>query len=457
MVATKFSAPAVDSQLVNKAVSALIKHHNQSSNKSALLGDDLTVQVDFTLARIPEQSSPRPIRVEVPHPLHKVLNKGESDEGLEEVEVCLIVKDESKEWVKELIEKFPEDMGYVKKVLTLTSLRKKYTQYKDRRELCKSYGVFLADDRILPMLGKALGKSFFAEKKQPVPIKLTRKEALPFAIKKCLRSTFMYINPGTLISVKAGNTGMPIEHLAENAAAIVENAAQKIPRKWANVCAIHIKTSHSVALPIYNKTREQLEEISQLAKVDSNNEKKRSRDEEEQEAAEAKETKKKQKKELQAKSPLVKALKKSKKQKEESEEEPVVEETPKKKKKSKSEEKVTATPKSLKKKKKAEAAEEEAVVPTPKSSKKKKSKTDEEPSSSKKASKEFIASKKFKGAKKGYVFKMGTNGLGYYVDVKPVPDKMALAALARSSGTGGSRRKSTGGSRKSGRKGRRSY
>ncbi|GFH46145.1 hypothetical protein CTEN210_02619 [Chaetoceros tenuissimus] len=456
MVATKFSAPAVDSQLVNKAVSALIKHHSQSSNKSALLGDDLTVQVDFTLARIPEQSSPRPIRVEVPHPLHKVLNKGESDEGLEEVEVCLIVKDESKEWVKELIEKFPEDMGYVKKVLTLTSLRKKYTQYKDRRELCKSYGVFLADDRILPMLGKALGKSFFAEKKQPVPIKLSRKEALPFAIKKCLRSTFMYINPGTLISVKAGNTGMPIEHLAENAAAIVENAVQKIPRKWANICAIHIKTSHSVALPIYNKTREQLEEISQLAKVDSN-EKKRSRDEEEQEAAAAKETKKKQKKELQAKSPLVKALKKSKKQKEESEEEPVVEETPKKKKKTKSEEKVTATPKSLKKKKKAEAEEEEAVVPTPKSSKKKKSKTEDEPTSSKKASKEFIASKKFKGAKKGYVFKMGTNGVGYYVDVKPVPDKMALAALARSSGAGGSRRKSTGGSRKSGRKGRRSY
>ena len=28
----------------------------------------------------------------------------------------------------------------------------------------------------------------------------------------------------------------------------------------------------------------------------------------------------------------------------------------------------------------------------------------------------FLPSKKFKGAKKGYVFKMDKNGLGYYID-----------------------------------------
>ena len=33
---------------------------------------------------------------------------------------------------------------------------------------------------------------------------------------------------------------------------------------------------------------------------------------------------------------------------------------------------------------------------------------------------DFIPSSKFTGSKKGYVFKMGKKGLGYYIDIKPV-------------------------------------
>ena len=443
------NSPSVDSDLLKKALSAIVKHHNESDSKSSLLGNDLPVQVQFTLARIPEKTSSRPIRIEIPHPLHKVLNKDESEEGIEDVEVCLFVKDESKEWVKELIEKFPNEMGSIKKVLTLTSLRKKFTQYKDRRELLKSYDVFLADDRILPMLGKALGKNFFQEKKQPVPIKLTRKEALPFTIKKCLRSTFMWISPGTCVSVKAGNTAMPIEHLVANAIAIVENAVGHMPRKWSNISAVNVKTSQSVALPVYNKTREELDEISKIAKVATSAEKKRAREEEEVEAEReiAAEAKKKQKKELAAKSPLVKALKKTQK-------------------KTSSETKIDAagvdTPKKSKKRSASVEDKKEVVAATPKSAKKIKTKSADSKSETPKAAKkekeckDFISSKKFKGSKKGFVFKMGERGLGYYLDKKPQPDKMALQALARMNKGGGARRQSAGKSRKSGRNGRRS-
>merc|ERR1712014_113967 len=44
---------------------------------------------------------------------------------------------------------------------------------------------------------------------------------------------------------------------------------------------------------------------------------------------------------------------------------------------------------------------------------------------------DFLACKKFKGSKNGYVFRMGTQGLGYYIDEKPVVDKMAMAAILR--------------------------
>ena len=360
------------------------------------------------------------------------------------------------------------------------------------------------------MLGKLLGKSFFQEKKQPIPIKITRKEALPYTIEKCFKSTYLFISPGTCLSVKAGNTSMDATKLVDNIMAIVGEssevegmgAVKYIPRKWANVSAIHVKTSQSVALPVYNKTREELEEIAKLAKVDvshdkdvkggNSNSNKRAREEEKEEEEEAEvvlKEKKKKKKDLQAKSPLVKALKKQQKEKKEKaeaeveaeaeadlEEEEVVKSkaTPSKKKKKKRSEsvgdeemnvdadsEVVKTPKSSKKKKK------KTVEDTPKSAKKKKT-TDDSTSTASEESKEYMASKKFKGSKKGYVYKMGPRGVGYYRDVKPVVDKAAMDAIRRmggsggggggnSSGLGGRRRSSVGGKgRKGGRKGRRS-
>ena len=72
----------------------------------------------------------------------------------------------------------------------------------------------------------------------------------------------------------------------------------------------------------------------------------------------------------------------------------------------------------------------------------------------------FISSKKFKGAKKGYVFRKSTKGLGYYKDVLPVVDKAALASLVSKSRGGGSRKSMGHGMKKKGKGGgrsRRSY
>jgi ribosome biogenesis protein UTP30 len=450
---SKHASPMVDSDLLNKAIGALLKHHsNETSEKNSLLGNEESIQVQFTLNRVPEQTSARPIRIEIPHSFHKMKpnnddneNTAATSDGAEEVEACLFVKDESKEWVKEMIDKFPSHLSCIQKVITLTSLRKKYAQYKDRRELLKKYNLFMADDRILPMLGKSLGKNFFQEKKQPIPVKLTRAEAFPFTIQKCLSSTFMHISAGTCISIKAGNTSMPLIQIVENAAAVVLGVVGHIPRKWANVSAIHIKTATSVALPVYNKTREELEEISRLAKKGELNNsttnkdpsKKRVRDNSE----EMQTQEKKKKKEL-ANSPLAKALKKAKAESAvEKETKKEVEGTPVAKKKSKKSDETAKThvSENVKSSKKTKASDAIVKEKTP-SSDAKKAKSEEK-------GKDFIASKKFKGAKKGYVFRRGMNGLGYYIDIKPVVDKMALDALARINKGGGNvkRRHSTGG------------
>lgn len=472
---TLSSAPAgagVDSALLEKATVALLKHHedtiSKNKSKESLLpkSDDVPVQVQLTLSRVPENSSPKPIRIDIPHPFHKPpsnMDVDDGDEYLEEAEVCLIVKDDDKDWIKQLISKVgPESsLSCIKKVLGLTSLRKKHSQFSDKRALLQKFDFFLADDRILPMLSKNLGKSFFKAKKQPIPIDVTRKSALPFVVDKCLKATWMFISAGTCITIKVGDTGMTLNNLLANFEAIITNAAMRVPRKWANIQAISIKTSQSVALPVYNKTKEDLEEIAKMAGIlEENESKKRLRES----VDETDSNEKKRLKELATQSTLSKALKKVKENQESN-----------KKKKKKSSSSVGNEIEKSNENGKKEISNKKLKTPKkqeePKSSKKEKKTRDEEPKSSKKEmkerktpkkqeelksskkvkktkdeepkeqKKEFIESKKFIGSKKGYKFQKGKLGVGYYVDVPPVPDKMALAAFARLAQGGGSGRR----------------
>lgn len=516
----------VDGQLTDRALSALLKHHeSSSSDNNNLLGSDLDVQVQFSLARIPGNASPKPIRIEIPHPLVKVASPdndaaaaAEEEDGgdyLQDVDACIIVKEESKPWVQDLIGRFPAQLGCIKKVLGLQSLRTKHKSFTQRRELLGRFNLFFADDRILPMLTKALGGKFFEKKKQPVPVKLTRKDALPFAIQKCLSSTYMYLSAGTCVTVKAGNTAMPPAKLLSNIQSICSIVPTKVPRKWSNIRSISIKTSSSVALPIYNKTPEKLEVIMKLAKE-------RKGSEEKGEEAEEEHKGKRKRKMAAANSDLAEALKKqkaaehyekaekdsdevvekptktSKKKREESMNETEIEraikptkfskktrkesiesscgldvaqtialaKTPKKKKKKKGKNSIDENKEEGEVKKKANTPkllkklESKAESSTTTSSKKTPKKTSDESSS--KEDKKFISSKQFSGAKEGYVFSKGNLGNGYYEDVPPVVEKNWLSSLSRKAGRGGGggSRKSMGygmKKKKSGRSSRRSY
>jgi len=261
----------VDQELLKKAVNALLKHHKatveeKNDGKEQLLGTDTSVQVQFTLEVTPKDPSRKPLRIEIPHSIYNVSKDNDNDQ-LDQPEVCLIVKDESKPAIRDMIEQFPEHMGFIKKVLGLESLRKKHAQYSQRRELLKKYSVFMADDRILPMLTSSLGKDFFKAKKHPIPVDITRKTSLPLMIHKALSSTFLHLSEGNCVTVRAGYTHMSPDQLVSNIVAVMENGVPKIPRKWANIRAIAVKTPTSTSLPFYNKTPAELVEIARLAGI----------------------------------------------------------------------------------------------------------------------------------------------------------------------------------------------
>lgn len=251
---------------------------------------------------------------------------------------------------------------------------------------------------------------------------------------------------------RAGNTAMPTHNLAANIEAIVKNAASHIPRKWGNIASISMKTSNSIALPIYNKSREDLEEIAELAQV--NNVKKRELETQSQEEIQKE---KKQKLEKVSKSPLLKALKVLKTQEDkDSSSKSITDEKKKRKKKqaATTTEEIQPTKSSDKKKtpKKQKVVDTETATSESKTKTKTKDKKAAKDSKSTEK-KEFIASRKFAGSKSGYAFYKGPEGVGYYIDIKPVVTHFEKVVShknrennqGRSKSPGGKRRKSVSG------------
>jgi len=76
--------------------------------------------------------------------------------------ICLITKDPQREY-KDLLES--HDIKFISRVVGVEKLKGKFKPFEARRMLLKENGLFLADDRVIPLLPKLLGKAFFNAKK----------------------------------------------------------------------------------------------------------------------------------------------------------------------------------------------------------------------------------------------------------------------------------------------------
>ena len=136
---------SLNGKLTSRAIKSLCAY---SAKQSASKGDTLldsenkNLLVQFTLDKVPSNSSNKPHRLSVPH---RPLPSSVADEA--DYTVCIIVKDGSKEWVQETLEEQGDKLGYVKKILTLSKIRRDFKQHQQRRDLLRTYTTFLADDR----------------------------------------------------------------------------------------------------------------------------------------------------------------------------------------------------------------------------------------------------------------------------------------------------------------------
>jgi len=224
---------------VNLAVSALLAHleetKKESKEKDELFENEDLIWLVAAFKKIPlAEKKPRKIALNNPYNTEK--------------DVCLISKEPAKE-VKQKLEE--QGITTINKVISLTKLRKEYKTFQLKRQLFASHDIFLCDDRIYHFVVKALGKEFFRRKKEPIPIRLTYKNWAQ-EINKSVNCALLRVGHGPCSAVKVGSvTQQSKKELIENAVQIMTEIGETIPGKWKNIKCLHLKTSCSVALPVY--------------------------------------------------------------------------------------------------------------------------------------------------------------------------------------------------------------
>jgi ribosome biogenesis protein UTP30 len=202
----------------------------------------------------------------LPHPIYR----------FEGAEVCLFVKDDpapapdaprthsaakARAKAAGVLAKGGAGVG-VSKIIGLSKLKQKYEPHEAKRALCRAFDLFLADTRVLPMLPRALGKSFFTAKKQPVPVELRGGPGRDWAaaVRKALDATYLHRGGGTCVNIRVGRTSQAPAEVAANAAAALAGALPHLVRGWSGVRSILLKLAGSAALPVYQSLEAAAEE-----------------------------------------------------------------------------------------------------------------------------------------------------------------------------------------------------
>ena len=220
-----------------------------------------------TKKHIVDEKRLKPAKIAIPHSLNTNSN----------ARICLITADPQRTY-KDIVASpaFPAELGArISKVVGVSKIRSKWSQYEAQRKLLAEHDIFLADDRVITALPKLLGKTFYkSTTKRPVPISLqevpktdgkrikkakgeaSRGAATPKAIateiEKALNGTLVHLSPSTNTSVRVGYANWDAEKLAENIEAVAAVMIEKyVPKKWHGVRALHIKGPETMALPIW--------------------------------------------------------------------------------------------------------------------------------------------------------------------------------------------------------------
>ncbi|KAI0630003.1 ribosomal protein L1p/L10e family-domain-containing protein, partial [Trametes polyzona] len=231
----------VSVQQCKRAVESLLNHATKFEEKKAenelLAGKEQNVWLVVNTKLMHPEKKIKPARIPLKYP---IVDPRTSP-------VCLITKDPQREY-KDLIAE--RGIKFISRVVDIKHLKGKWRPFEARRMLLKENGLFLADERVVPLLPGLLGKKFFEAKKQPIPVCITRKD-LKGELERAISSTYFHQNQGTCTSVKIGTVSQKPAQVLENLQTALPEVVKHIKGGWDNVQSFFIKTNSSAALPIW--------------------------------------------------------------------------------------------------------------------------------------------------------------------------------------------------------------
>ncbi|POS88147.1 hypothetical protein EPUL_001345 [Erysiphe pulchra] len=269
----------LNSDQVLKASNALLKHIKSTTEsklkdrKLKLLDENpyesqpIWLQLT-TKSHISAEKRLKPIKVSLPYPLN-------TDPT---TTICLFTADPQRA-TKDLIASpaFPAALSArITRVIGLSKLKSKWSQYEAQRKLFREHDIFIADDRIIKALPAILGKTFYkSTAKRPIPVEiqhsvpklggkrlkkvkgdlprpLTDAKSLSVKIEEAIESAVIYLSASTNVAVRIGYASWNPENVQQNAEALTKFLIERVvSKKWKGVKSIHIKGAETTSLPIW--------------------------------------------------------------------------------------------------------------------------------------------------------------------------------------------------------------
>ena len=119
------------------------------------------------------------------------------------------------------------------------------------RKLINKYDFFLADTKLMPVVGKSLGQLLGPRGKMPTPVPFNAPiESFLSRFKTSIR---VRVKNSLSISCKIGDTEMDEQSVAANAVAVINNLRSKFPNGDKNIRKYMIKTTMGKAAKLEHK------------------------------------------------------------------------------------------------------------------------------------------------------------------------------------------------------------
>ena len=121
------------------------------------------------------------------------------------------------------------------------------------RKLINKYDFFLADTKLMPVVGKSLGQLLGPRGKMPTPVPFN--EPIESFLDRFRSSIRVRVKNSLSISCKIGDVTMDEHDVAVNAMAIINNLKGKLPNGDKNIRRYMIKTTMGKAIKLDHKVK----------------------------------------------------------------------------------------------------------------------------------------------------------------------------------------------------------